>query len=120
MKVSRIYGFQAADGETLVFVDRLYPRGISKEQMAGVHWLKDIAPSAGLRRWYHAAPQQRFDEFAARYREELQGEVQQAAMAQLRSWQQVGEVCLLTAVKHPQRSHVSVLLEVMGEPFVTD
>ena len=117
MKVSRIYGFQAA-GEILVFVDRLYPRGISKEQMAGVHWLKEITPSAELRRWYHADPQERFDEFAVRYAEELQGGAQQAALAQLRAWQRQGEVCLLTAVKNPARSHVSVLLEVMGECLV--
>lgn len=119
MKVSRIYGFQAA-GEILVFVDRLYPRGISKEQMVDVHWLKDITPSTELRRWYHADPQGRFDEFAVRYAEELQGGAQQAALSQLRSWQQQGEVCLLTAVKNPARSHVSVLLEVMGERLVLE
>ena len=119
MKVSRIYGFQAA-GEILVFVDRLYPRSISKEQMVGVHWLKDITPSAELRRWYHTDPLGRFDEFASRYVEELQGGAQQAALAQLRAWQQQGEVCLLTAVKNPARLHVSVLLEVMGERLVLE
>ena len=88
--------------------------------MVGVHWLKDITPSAELRRWYHTDPLGRFDEFASRYVEELQGGAQQAALAQLRAWQQQGEVCLLTAVKNPARSHVSVLLEVMGERLVLE
>ncbi|OSI14992.1 MarR family transcriptional regulator [Neisseria dentiae] len=118
--VQRIYDYQtdAAGTETAVLVDRLYPRGVPKEKMAGVQWLKTLAPSAELRRWYHENPEQRFDAFAARYQEELQGSEQQQAAGRLKAWAQEGGVVLLTAVKNPERSHVSVLLDVLGAPFV--
>ncbi|MDO4907213.1 MAG: DUF488 family protein [Neisseria sp.] len=117
--VQRIYDYRAdtADMKTAVLIDRLYPRGISKEKMADVQWLKILAPSAQLRRWYHENPEQRFDAFAARYQEELQGGAQQQAVGRLKAWAQEGGVVLLTAVKNPERSHVSVLLEVLGVPF---
>lgn len=118
--VQRIYDYQAgsAGSKTAVLVDRLYPRGVPKEKMAGVVWLKALAPGAELRRWYHENPEQRFGEFAARYLEELQGGVQQQAAGRLKIWAQAGGVVLLTAVKNPERSHVSVLLDFLGVPFV--
>ncbi len=118
--VQRIYDYQAAaaGAQMAVLVDRLYPRGVPKEKMAGVQWLKTLAPSAELRRWYHENPEQRFDAFAARYLEELQGAVQQQEIGRLKAWAQTGGVVLLTAVKNPERSHVSVLLDVLGAPFV--
>jgi len=81
--VQRIYSYLSADGQTAVFIDRLYPRGVTKEKFASVLWLKDITPSTALRRWYHENPEQNFDGFVTRYHEELQGEVQQRAVARL-------------------------------------
>jgi len=54
-----------------VFVDRLWPRGESKEKFHYDLWAKDIAPSTELREWYHADPDTRWDEFARRYEAEL-------------------------------------------------
>lgn len=54
-----------------VFVDRLWPRGESKAEFHYDIWAKEVAPSAELREWYHADPQNRWDEFERRYLEEL-------------------------------------------------
>lgn len=115
-RVARIYDYQAQADETAIFLDRLYPRGVHKELMAQVVWLKDLTPSAELRRWYHADPENRYDAFAARYREELQDPEHQAALAELwRLAKAQPHTVLLTAVKHPERSHVSVLLDYLHE-----
>ena len=116
--VQRIYRYLPANGQTAVFIDRLYPRGVTKKKFASVLWLKDITPSAALRRWYHENPEQNFDGFVTRYHEELQGEVQQRAVARLLELEkQNGRVWLLTAVKNPQRSHVSALAQFLGAAF---
>lgn len=60
----------AGDG-VRVFVDRLWPRGESKEKFHYDIWAKDVAPSAELREWYHADPQNRWEEFERRYLDEL-------------------------------------------------
>lgn len=54
-----------------VYVDRLWPRGLSHANFHYDLWEKEIAPSNDLRRWFHEDPQNRWPEFAARYREEL-------------------------------------------------
>ena len=77
-------------------------------------WLKALTPSAELRRWYHADPDNRYDAFAARYRQELQDPEHQAALAEL--WRLAKEqprTVLLTAVKQPERSHIAVLLDYL-------
>ena len=112
--IRRIYGYTPG-AEPAVFCDRLYPRGIRKETFAAVQWLKDIAPSAGLRRWYHADPEARFEAFAARYAEELQSGAAHTALQQLK--QQLAaapDTVLLTAVRNPRQSHLSVLAQVLG------
>lgn len=111
----RIYDYQSTPQNTqAIFVDRLYPRGITKETMAQLTWLKAITPSATLRRWYHQDPDARFNEFSTRYIQELQGDEQQETLAHMRMWEQSGDIIFLTAVKNPMHSHVSVLLDYLG------
>ena len=55
-----------------VLVDRVWPRGVSKEHIDIDEWAKDVAPSDDLRKWFGHDPQ-RWDEFQKRYRHELQG-----------------------------------------------
>ena len=66
--VQRIYAYQPNPEQAAVFIDRLYPRGVHKEVFATALWLKDITPSANLRRWYHENPAQNFDGFVRRQR----------------------------------------------------
>ena len=88
IRVKRAYlPAEAEDGERIL-VDRLWPRGVSKETLAA-RWLKDIAPSTGLRKWFHSAPEQ-WEAFAARYREELDANPE--ALAQLRPYLAAGRV----------------------------
>lgn len=117
--VQRIYAFHPESGLCAVFIDRLYPRGITKETFAVVEWLKDIAPGTALRRFYHENPEENFAAFAARYHEELSGgKARQAVLRLLELEKAHGEVRLLTAVRHPEQSHVSVLADFLGETFV--
>jgi uncharacterized protein YeaO (DUF488 family) len=72
IRTRRVYD-DAADGDGhRVLVDRLWPRGLSKERARVDLWLKDVAPSDDLRRWFHHESP-RFAEFARRYRAELDG-----------------------------------------------
>ena len=117
--VQRIYAYQPNPEQTAVFIDRLYPRGITKETFAAVEWLKDIAPGTTLRRFYHENPEENFAAFATRYHEELSGGKTRQAVSRLLELEKAhGEVRILTAVRHPEQSHVSVLADFLGETFV--
>jgi uncharacterized protein YeaO (DUF488 family) len=71
-KVKRIYDpFETSDGYR-VLVDRLWPRGIAKDKARIDLWMKEIAPSDALRKWFGHDPE-RWAEFQKRYREELKG-----------------------------------------------
>ncbi|TXC92547.1 DUF488 domain-containing protein [Streptomyces sp. ISID311] len=114
LRVRRVYEApEPADGAR-VLVDRLWPRGLSKEDARLTEWCKDVAPSTELRRWYgHEG--ERFDRFAERYRAELaQGDAQQA-LERLRALADEGSLTLLTATKDVPSSHAAVLAEVLQE-----
>ncbi|KDN81746.1 hypothetical protein KCH_64660 [Kitasatospora cheerisanensis KCTC 2395] len=112
MRVERVY--EAPDGGVRVLVDRLWPRGLKKEDAQLDRWAKEVAPSAELRRWFHG-PQGEYEEFARRYRAELDDPEVQDELAELRELAESGELVLLTAVKEPSHSHVTVLLERLGQ-----
>jgi uncharacterized protein YeaO (DUF488 family) len=70
IQIKRIYDEPAKEDKTRVLIDRLWPRGISKEQAALDIWLKDVAPSNELRTWFGHKPE-RFAEFSKKYEAEL-------------------------------------------------
>ncbi len=70
LKVKRIYEAPAPSDGYRILVDRVWPRGVSKQRAAIALWLKEIAPSAGLRKWFGHEPV-RWPEFQKRYRQEL-------------------------------------------------
>jgi uncharacterized protein YeaO (DUF488 family) len=70
IRLRRVYDAAAADDGFRVLVDRLWPRGVSKERAALDLWAKEVAPSPELRRDWHAHPE-RWDDFVTRYRHEL-------------------------------------------------
>jgi uncharacterized protein YeaO (DUF488 family) len=72
VKVKRIYEAPEKGDGFRVLVDRLWPRGVSKERAHLDLWLKDVAPSDALRKWFGHDPK-RWAEFAAKYRKELRG-----------------------------------------------
>ncbi|MER9019362.1 DUF488 domain-containing protein [Mesorhizobium sp. M0898] len=92
LAVKRIYEPPAPDDGQRVLVDRIWPRGVRKEDAALTLWLKDIAPSNGLRKWFGHEPA-RFAEFQRRYRDELDRNGE--AVAELRALLREGKVTLL-------------------------
>lgn len=70
IKLKSAYEPSAGDDGQRILVDRLWPRGISKERLGVVYWAKDIAPSNELRKWYGHVPE-KWDEFRERYAAEL-------------------------------------------------
>ena len=114
MNSARVYD-DVQPGEGLrVLVDRLWPRGVRKDDPRVGRWLKNVVPSTELRHWYGHDPA-KFDEFAARYRADLATGTTAAALDQLRALAHAGPLTLVTATKELELSHVVVLTEVVEE-----
>jgi uncharacterized protein YeaO (DUF488 family) len=111
LTVSRVYDTDPGDGKR-VLVDRLWPRGFRKGDPRIDRWLREVAPSTELRKWYAHQPE-RFDEFSARYAAELQTPDGAAALAELRDVVKAGPVTLVTAARVLEGSHVAVLAELL-------
>ncbi|MGC8917326.1 MAG: DUF488 domain-containing protein [Thermoanaerobaculum sp.] len=105
IRVKRVYDPVTGDDGQRVLVDRLWPRGLSKERLAA-RWLPEIAPSHALRRWYAHAPE-RWEEFQARYAAELAGN--EGLVAELVDIARRGRLTLLTASREVARSAAEVL-----------
>ena len=99
-----------ADG-VRVLVDRLWPRGVSKASARIHQWLKDLAPSNGLRKWFGHDPA-RWDEFRKRYFKELSGQAE--ALAELRKLARRGRVTLVYAAKDEEHNDAVALREFLG------
>lgn len=110
VRVARVYDDPGARDGTRVLVDRLWPRGLRKDQAHVDVWLKEVAPSKELRTWYAHDPEKR-DEFARRYHEELGDEEHASALDELRGLLAEGPVTLLTATKDVSLSQAVVLAE---------
>ncbi len=108
--VGRIYDRLGPDGSYRVLVDRLWPRGIKREDAALDEWAKDVAPSDELRRWYGHDPT-KYDEFAKRYRAELRRTPAATAVRRLLDVATHRRVTLLTATRDIQHSGARVLLD---------
>jgi uncharacterized protein YeaO (DUF488 family) len=107
----------AQDG-TRVLVDRLWPRGVTRETAALTLWCRDVAPSTELRRWFGHS-HDRFNEFTERYLRELGQASQQARLVELRVLLDEGPLTLLTATKEVQFSHAPTLAKaLMNVDFV--
>jgi len=108
--IKRIYAPPEHGDGWRVLVDRLWPRGISKQRAALDEWLADLAPSAALRQWFHHDPT-RWREFGARYRAELRAHA--ATLQALRQRARRQRVTLLYAARDPQVNHAVVLRAVL-------
>jgi len=111
-RVKRIYEPASADDGARVLVDRLWPRGVSKQKAHIDTWLKDIAPSDALRKQFHGQADT-WKEFVAAYAGELKEEPAKTAVAELREKAKHGPVTLLYAARDPERNHARVLREVL-------
>jgi uncharacterized protein YeaO (DUF488 family) len=113
VRVRRVYEDPDRDDGVRVLVDRIWPRGMTKARAALDEWCKDVAPSHELRTWYGHQPD-RFEEFARRYRLELEDPSRAAALAHLRDLARDRPVTLLTATREPAISEAAVLAPLLA------
>ncbi len=111
--IKRVYDLPSPQDGFRVLVDRLWPRGLSKHAAALDAWLKDIAPSDELRRWYHAHPEQ-WSKFRERYLKELSAEKAGAALQQLYEMREAQDrLTLLFASRNQERNNALVLRQLL-------
>lgn len=112
IQVKRAYTAAAEDDGTRVLVDRIWPRGVSKDKAALDEWLKTVAPSTQLRKWFGHDPD-KWDEFRRRYRAELAEPEQAEGMARLRELHAAGPLTLVFAAKDEAHNNAVVLKHLL-------
>jgi uncharacterized protein YeaO (DUF488 family) len=113
--IKRVYDEPDKSDGMRVLVDRLWPRGLSKERARVDLWLKEIAPSNELRTWYHHDPA-KFDEFRERYEAELDSGPTHDALNRLRELVRQQPVTLVFAAYDAEHSNAAVLRELLNKP----
>lgn len=110
IRLKRAYEAAAKSDGTRLLVERLWPRGLTKEKAAIDEWFKDIAPSPELRKWYAHEPA-KWAEFRRRYRDELLSRPQE--VGRLRERVKAGPVTFVYAAKDEKRNSARVLKEFL-------
>ncbi|MFO0836160.1 MAG: DUF488 family protein [Phycisphaerales bacterium] len=116
VRLKRVYETPAAGDGYRILVDRLWPRGLTKAAARVDLWMKDVAPSADLRRWFHA-DLDRWPEFRRRYKAELAAGAaleELRAIIRERSRREGGGVTLVFGARDPERNHALLLLEALS------
>ena len=111
VKIKRVYEKPSNEDGMRILVDRLWPRGLTKEKAAVDLWLKDIAPSTELRKWFGHDPN-KWKEFMKRYRLELKKNKKQALL--LKEQARRGTVTLLYGAKDEEHNEAIVLKQVFN------
>jgi uncharacterized protein YeaO (DUF488 family) len=106
LRVKLAYDEPAQDDGVRILVDRLWPRGLQKSQGSVDLWLKDLAPSSALRRWFNYEPT-KWAEFRRRYAREL--DTKHGTITALRAAVRCGPVTLLFAARSAQHNHAVAL-----------
>lgn len=108
--IKRVYEPADPSDGFRVLVDRLWPRGLTKERVQAGLWLKDIAPSTELRKWFHHDPSN-WDEFKARYYAEL--DTRSDAVNLLLAEAEKGTLTLLYSAHDPENNQAAALREYL-------
>lgn len=108
--LKRVYDPPSKDDGFRVLVDRVWPRGVSKEAAAVDLWIKDVGPSTTLRKWFGHEPE-RWPEFRQRYLAELRG--READIVALRQQARKGRLTLVYGARDTERNQAVVLKEVL-------
>jgi uncharacterized protein YeaO (DUF488 family) len=110
VRIKRAYEPAEASDGYRVLIDRLWPRGISKQRARLDEWARELGPSADLRRWFGHDPA-RFDEFRRRYRDELKA--QEEKLRELRRHARAGTLTLVYAARDTEHNDAVVLAELL-------
>ncbi|KQB84031.1 DUF488 domain-containing protein [Corynebacterium oculi] len=116
LKVHDLLQGRACASGSAVLVDRLWPRGVAKSDLPHDLWLREVAPSPELRRWFGHDPQ-RFAEFSHRYREEL--DVGNAEVERLVAMARTEDISLLYAARDREHNHAVVLAQWLKEALAS-
>ena len=110
IQLKRVYEDKSKDDGHRVLIDRLWPRGVSKEDAHFDEWMKELAPSTELRKWFDHKPE-RFEEFSKRYKKELAE--QKELLDKLKELAKKKKVTLLFAAKDTEINNAVVIQEVL-------
>ena len=110
--IKRAYEEGSAQDGYRVLVDGLWPRGLTKAKLKIDSWMKDIAPSAGLRKWYGHKPE-KWEEFRNKYRQELSKPPRIALLDELIDRARKGQVTLVFGARDAERSNAAVIAELI-------
>ena len=110
IKIKRIYEVPDSGDGYRILIDRLWPRGVSKQNAKLDEWNKELAPSTELRKWFDHTPE-RFEEFKKRYRDELKS--QEVELNRLRTLAKSNDITLLYAAKDEEMNNAIVLRELL-------
>lgn len=110
IKIKRIYDLPLAEDGLRILVDRLWPRGITKERAAIDYWYKEITPSNDLRKWFDHKSE-KFKEFSDLYSEELKS--QEEILKKIKLLSRKKPLTLIYAAKDPKINHAIVLKKVL-------
>ena len=111
VKSKRVYDAAEPGDGYRVLIDRMWPRGVSRQRAQLDEWARELAPSSELRKWFHHDPE-RFDEFRSRYREELRE--RRPLLEELRRRARDGPVTLLYAARDREHNDAVVLEELLS------
>jgi uncharacterized protein YeaO (DUF488 family) len=115
LQLKRAYEPAAPEDGKRFLVDRLWPRGVKKEALVLTDWLKDVAPSDALRRWF-GHDLERWTEFRRRYRAELKSH--QSVLQPLRDALKLGAVTLVYSAHDQEHNQAVVLREFLLKPSI--
>jgi uncharacterized protein YeaO (DUF488 family) len=110
IQLKRAYDSPSKSDGTRILVDRLWPRGLTKAKARIDLWLKEIAPSTELRKWFHRGDAD-WKEFRRRYRSELKNH--QDELELLRSKIRQGPVTLVFSARNREQNHAAILKEIL-------
>lgn len=111
IRIARVHDDPESFAGARLLVDRIWPRGIAKDALQLDEWIRDVAPSTGLRKWFAHDPE-KWEEFQRRYREELAAAPE--AVERCLAWCRRGPVTLLFAAKDRDHNQAVVLRDYLS------
>ena len=111
VKIKRIYDPASPDDGKRIYIDRLWPRGMKKEQVKMTEWLKDISPSDSLRKWFGHDPS-KYAEFKRRYTKELKEHSE--ILERIKKEAKKETVTFLSSAKDVEHNNATVLKELLS------
>jgi uncharacterized protein YeaO (DUF488 family) len=111
--LKRVYDQPSADDGQRILVDRVWPRGLSKDKARVDEWLRELGPSTALRKWFGHEPS-RWDEFRARYQAELSVPEQRQRLQRLRELARKETVSILYGAKDREHNQAVVIAELLA------